>query len=164
MNDLTALARLRNQLFALAAILFCGTIAELLAAKHYQSPTQLVPFGLCGLGLMTVALAWKGSQPNIRVAVRIIMVVIASGSLWGIYEHVTGNLSFVHEVRPHASGMMVLKATLQGGDPILAPGVLAVAAVVTILATFASAAQLVEDREPATRESRRQTSRNKVLT
>lgn len=164
MNELSALSCLRNNLFTLAALLFCGTIAELLAAKHYQSPTQFVPFGLCGLGLITVARASKRPNPNIIAGARAIMVVIVCGSLWGIYELITGNLSFVDEVRPHASGMTVLRATLQGGDPILAPGVLAVAAFVTILATFARTPELVEFAKPATRGPRQQTMQNKLPT
>jgi hypothetical protein len=73
------------------------------------------------------------------------MLIIAAGSLWGIYEHVTGNLEFVHEVRPHAGRIEVLRAALQGGDPLLAPGILAVGAIVAIAATYTQ-----EVAEPAT--------------
>jgi hypothetical protein len=164
MIDRAALVRLRFFLFVLAASLYCGTIAELLAAKHYQSPLQFAPFGLCVLGLVTLALVWKRPEPRIAAAARFAMLVIAGGSLLGIYEHIAGNLSFVHEVRPHADGMTVLKATLQGGDPILAPGVLAVAAAVTILATFTSRVITSGSEERQIDESRQRSMQGKVLT
>jgi len=72
--------------------------------------------------------------------VRAMLIVIALGSLWGIWEHVEGNLSFVHEVRPQASTATVIRATLQGGAPILAPAALAAASAVAIAATYASVA------------------------
>ena len=77
------------------------------------------------------------------------MLVIAGGSLLGIYEHITGNLDFVHEVRRHADTMTVVKQTLQGADPILAPGVLAVASAVTLAATYAATVLSARQAVPA---------------
>jgi hypothetical protein len=139
MNERTALTRLRAFLHLLAAGLFVGTVAELLAAKHYDETVKLVPFALCGLGLAAIAVVWKRPDRRTVTVVRALMLVIALGSLWGIYEHVTGNLDFVHEVRPHADAKTVLKAGVQGGDPILAPAVLAVGAAVALAATYATA-------------------------
>ncbi|HEY7034524.1 MAG TPA: hypothetical protein VH482_24520 [Thermomicrobiales bacterium] len=138
MNDRAALRRLATFLHLLAAALFVGTIGELIAAKHYDSAMQLVPFALCALGLLAVpALRTRPTRPVV-LAIRALMVVTAAGSLLGVYEHVMGNLDFVREVRRHADTMTVVKQTLQGADPILAPGVLAVAAAVTLAATYAS--------------------------
>jgi hypothetical protein len=138
MNERVALCRLATFLHLLAAGLFVGTIGELIAAKHYDSTMQLVPFALCGLGLLAVlALRTRPTRPVV-LAIRALMLVIAGGSLLGVYEHVMGNLEFVHEVRRHADTMTVVKQTLQGGAPILAPGVLAVGAAVTLAATYAS--------------------------
>jgi hypothetical protein len=135
-SEHAALARLQTLLFTLSCGLFAGTIAELLAAKHYESTVQFVPFILCVFGLLAVGLSWTRPSRKCLQATRFLMVIIALGSLWGIYEHVTGNLAFVHEVRPHAERIEVLKAAIQGGDPILAPGVLAVGAIVAIAATY----------------------------
>jgi hypothetical protein len=138
MNERAALRRLETFLHLLAAGLFVGTIGELLAAKHYDSIIQLVPFALCGLGLLAlVALRLRPTRPVV-LAIRALMLVIASGSLLGVYEHIATNLDFVHEVRRHADTMTVVKETLQGRDPILAPGVLAVGAAVTLAATYAT--------------------------
>jgi hypothetical protein len=149
MNESAALGRLTRFLHLLAAGLFVGTIAELIAAKHYDSTMQLVPFALCGLGLMAVAtLTMRPTRPVV-LATRALMLVTAGGSLLGVYEHVTGNLEFVHEVRRHADTMTVVKQTLQGADPILAPGVLAIAAAITLAATYATSVMRTAEPAPA---------------
>ncbi len=64
--------------------------------------------------------------------------VIAAGSLFGVYEHASGNLDLAREVRPHAGTEEGVKAVLTGAAPLLAPGVLAVGALVGIAATVAA--------------------------
>jgi hypothetical protein len=144
MSDRTALRRLNRFLFLLAAGMFLGTIAELLAAKHYEDTIQLLPFALCGIGLL--ALAALKLRPNgpVILAIQGLMLVIAGGSLFGVYEHITGNLEFVHEVRRNADRMTVITDTLQGGAPILAPGILALGAIITLAAAYAQRALTTE--------------------
>lgn len=137
MNERAALGRLTTFLHLLAAALFVGSIGELIAAKHYGSTMQLVPFALCGLGLLALVALHVRPTRSVVLAIRALMVVTAAGSLLGIYEHVMGNLDFVRGVRPHADTMTVIKQTIQGAAPILAPGVLAVAAAITLAATYA---------------------------
>ncbi|MER3437798.1 MAG: hypothetical protein C4346_09555 [Chloroflexota bacterium] len=132
------LQRLHRFLHLLAAAMFAGTIAELIAAKHYQDGVQFIPFALCAAGLIAVLAAWRRPDHKTLRSVRVLLIVIALGSLWGIWEHVEGNLAFVHEVRPHADTATVIRSTLQGGAPILAPAALAAAAAVGIAATYAS--------------------------
>lgn len=130
-----ALRQLGRFLHLLAIALFIGTILELIAAKHYDEPTQLIPFLLCGLGIGLVALAW--GRPTVRTIrwLRAVMLVIAAGSVLGVYFHVSGNMEFAREIHPDASLWTLLRAGIQGRDPLLAPGVLAVAAAVSIAAT-----------------------------
>ena len=47
-----ARVRLRMVLFAIAAAAFLGTVAELVLAKHFKEPVQLIPFALSGVGLI----------------------------------------------------------------------------------------------------------------
>jgi hypothetical protein len=138
MNTVTLVARLRNFLHVLAGAMFLGTIAELIAAKHYQDGVQFVPFALCAAGFMAMVAAWRRPDHKTLMMVRALLIVIALGSLWGIWEHVEGNLEFVHEVRPHADTATVIRSTLQGGAPILAPAALAAAAATGIAATYVS--------------------------
>lgn len=149
MNEGAALRRLRTFLQVLAVAFFVGAIGELLAAKHYESAVQLIPFGLCGLGVGAVLALRRHPTPAVIRAIRSLMIVIAIGSLFGIFEHVAGNIDFVRETRPHAGTMTLVIDTLQGGVPILAPGVLVVGAAVTWAATFASGVLAVRSPLPA---------------
>jgi len=138
MSDRERLARLTNLLYGLAAVMFGGTILELLAARHYQDPVQLIPFALCGVGFVAVLLAWKRPGWATVQALRGLMLVTAAATLLGIWKHLEGNIGFIHEMHPASSGWPLLVAALTGRAPLLASGVLAVAAITAIAATFAA--------------------------
>jgi hypothetical protein len=158
MNDeRIALRRLNRFLFILAAGMFIGTIAELLAAKHYEDTIQFVPFVLCGLGLLALGALKVRPNRTVIIAIRGLMFVIAAGSLFGVYEHVTGNLEFVHEVRRNADRMTVMTDTLQGGAPVLAPSVLAIGAIITLAASYTQRLVMAEPA-PMVAQSNRATT------
>jgi hypothetical protein len=138
MSDRERLARLTNLLYGLAAVMFGGTILELLAAGHYQAPVQLLPFALCGVGFVAVLLAWKRPGWATVQARRGLMLVTAVATLLGIWKHLEGNIGFIHEMHPASSRWPLLVAALTGRAPLLASGVLAVAATAAIAATFAA--------------------------
>src|SRR5215212_7552377 len=138
MSDRERLARLTNLLYGLAAVMFGGTILELLAAKHFQDPVQLIPFALCGAGFMTVLLAWKRPGWVTVQALRSLMLVTATATLLGIWKHIEGNIGFIHEMHPATSGWPLLAGALTGRAPLLVSGVLALAATTAIAATFAA--------------------------
>ena len=58
------------------------------------------------------------------------------GSLFGLYEHIEHNWEFAREIRPNATFSVLLTDTLHGANPLLAPGILALAAVLAIAATY----------------------------
>lgn len=70
------------------------------------------------------------------------MTIIALGSLLGVYEHVEGNLEFARELRPDASGWSLWREALTGRDPLLAAGVFAMAAALTVAATSVPVVQV----------------------
>ena len=148
MNEHERLTRLANLLYGLAAVMFGGTIAELLAARHFKEPMQLIPFVLCGLGLIAVLLAWK--QPGRRAVqgLRALMAISAAGSLLGIWKHIEGNVGFIQEMHPNTSGWPLILGALTGRAPLLASGALAAAAAVAIVATFAAGWELDGSRSP----------------
>jgi hypothetical protein len=137
MSDRERLARLTNLLYGLAAVMFGGTILELLAAKHYQDPVQLIPFALCGAGLIAVLLAWQRPGWATVQGLRSLMLVTAAATLLGIWKHIEGNIGFIHEMHPGTTGWPLLMGALTGRAPLLASGVLA-AATTAIAATFAA--------------------------
>ncbi len=136
MNESVTLRRLRTFLRTLAAVLFGGTVVELLLTGHVDSPIQTVPFALCGLGLLALAAVWlRPGRGSIR-ALRLIMIVVACGSAVGVAQHVSGNLEFGRETQPDAPAVRLLVAALTGAAPLLAPGILAVAASLAVAATY----------------------------
>ncbi|MFN8468380.1 MAG: hypothetical protein U0X20_22675, partial [Caldilineaceae bacterium] len=58
------------------------------------------------------------------------------GSLLGIYEHVAGNIAFAQEILPGTPTADLLLEGLTGANPFLAPGMLAVGALIALAATY----------------------------
>ncbi len=116
---------------------FClGTIAELWLAGHTKQPIQFLPFVLCALGLAAVIAALLRPSRSTLWALRFVMGIAAFGSLIGLYEHITSNLEVVLEVRPNAAMLEALWEAMRGAAPLLAPGILALAAITAIAATY----------------------------
>jgi len=136
MNAEQTLARLRQFLLATAAVMYLGTVVELIALGHFKEPLQWIPFGLCALGLVVTGLAWRSPQRQVLLGVRWIALVITLGSLFGIYEHLENNFSFYREIHANATALELLTHTLGGASPLLAPGTLALAAILAVAATY----------------------------
>ena len=140
--------RLRTFLLVLAGWLCVGTIIELLLVGHTETVVQFIPFVLCGAGLVAVVAALLRPRRGTLCALRGIMVLLLAGSLFGIYEHVEGNLAFALEIRPGAAVSAVWTEALTGAAPLLAPGILGLAALLALAATYAHPA--VQRQQPAT--------------
>jgi len=128
--------RLRRFLFVLAGFIFIGSVIELVLAEHTQSPVQWLPFVLSGLGLMGVTAVLIWPQRKMIASLRALMVVIALGSFFGIFEHIEHNLEFALEIRPNAVASDVFFEALSGANPLLAPGILALGAILALAATY----------------------------
>jgi fatty acid desaturase len=130
------LKRLRQFLLVLAFFLFAGALVELWLVGHTVEFVQWIAFVLAGAGaLASLLVLFRLSPAAVRV-LRVCMLVVALGSLFGIYQHVTGNVAFAREVHPDYSTSQLFWRGLQGGNPLLAPGVLAVAALLALSATY----------------------------
>ena len=64
------------------------------------------------------------------------MAMVVCGSLFGIYEHYANNVAFQREISPSTPMRDALVQAVAGGNPLLAPGTLAVAAVLALAATY----------------------------
>jgi hypothetical protein len=149
MSPERTLERVRAFLHLMALLLFLGTIGELLSVKHYGEPIKLVPFALCGLGILAVVAVWTRPTRATLLGVRAVMIVTMFGSLLGVYEHIQGNLELAREIHRRATTMQRIKQTLTGRDPIAAPGMLAVAALLLLAATFVTTALARPERAVA---------------
>lgn len=136
MTDALVLLRLRRFLLAISALLFSGTVVELLLVGHTEGFVQLIPFILCGLGLLLVVAVWLYPRRMTMMALRACLGLVLLGSLYGVYEHVLGNIAFQREVHPNAQTREVIMGAISGGNPLLAPGILTLAALLAIASTY----------------------------
>jgi len=136
MTSKTVEERLRLFLLGLSGVMCLGAIVELWLAGHTQQLIQFLPFVLCGLGLAAVIGVLLRPGRSTIWALRFIMGIAACGSLIGAYEHITSNLEVVREVNPGLALVDALWQAARGAAPLLAPGVLALAALVAMAATY----------------------------
>ena len=136
MQATTIEQRFRTFLLGLAGWICAGTIAELWLQKHTETPAQLIPFGLCGLGLIAVLAALLRPRRGTLLALRLVMGLLIAGAALGCYEHIENNLELVREIRPSAALSQIWLQVLRGASPLLAPGILALAATLAIAATY----------------------------
>lgn len=132
------LRRLAGFLYGLAAVIFAGTAIELLLASHWDDPIQVLPFALCAVTLLAIIWAWRRPGRGNALLLRAVMVVTIAASGVGVAQHFWGNHEFARETHPRASELDLLRPSLQGGVPLLAPGVLALGAIVAIAASIAA--------------------------
>ncbi|MEO8434923.1 MAG: hypothetical protein ABI596_08515 [Pyrinomonadaceae bacterium] len=130
------LLRLRRFLLVLSVSLFGGALIELWLVGHTKDTIQWLPFALCILGSLAVLLVLFRPGPGTIKALRICMAPVALGTLLGIYLHVEGNISFAREIEPNSPTTDLVLKGLAGANPLLAPGILAVAAVLAVAATY----------------------------
>ncbi len=128
--------RLRRALLGLAGLMFLGTTFELWLVDHTETRIQMIPFVLCGLGVLAVAGVLLSAQPVTVLFLRGVMLLVIAGSSLGMYEHLAGNFAFELEIRPNVTASDVLLDALKGGNPLLAPGMLAVAGAIALIATY----------------------------
>ncbi len=140
--------RLRAMQLSIAAVGFAGVIAELVLHEHWAAPWQVVPFFLCGAGIAAIAVF--AANPG-RVTARLlqaVMLLAAAGAVIGMVQHLQGNFGFEREIFPDAPLAELLGSALKGVAPLLAPGGIALGALVAAAATY---------RHPATGRPRQGT-------
>ena len=64
------------------------------------------------------------------------MAMIGLCSLIGVFEHVRGNYRFWLEIQPDATAWALIKAALEGENPVLAPGILFLGAAIGLSAIY----------------------------
>jgi len=136
MNAEKTLLRLRQFLIIISAGVFVMTVSELFLLSHWSETIQFLPFVLSGLGLVTLILAYFRPSRSTLLVLRWAMIIIAVCSLVGFYEHMENNLEFQREIQPNATASEFIWATLEGANPVLAPGILTLGAVIGLAATY----------------------------
>lgn len=107
-----------------------GVGAELLLIGHFEDWPQMIPLGMIAMGLLTGA--WY-ARSGTRVASRgyslSLALMLASG-LVGQVLHFRGNMEFEIESDPAIGGWSLFAESMTGATPALAPGTMALLAVI----------------------------------
>lgn len=137
--------RLRKALLALGALSAGGAVAELTMERHWDGFIQLIPWVAVGAVFLSIALVWLApNRRTIRLA-RLLAVLVAAATLFGIYEHIdenhkAGALDFRYantwESMSSASQWWKAATKTVGPAPVLAPGVLVEAALCVVAASW----------------------------
>ena len=136
MTSADILSRLRRFLLVFSVLLFGGTVVELWLVNHKEETLQLIPFALCALGTAAALFALFRPRRASLWLLRACMALVVCGTLLGVYLHLDGNIDFQREIDPNAPAADMLLSVLGGGNPLLAPGILAVSAVLALAATY----------------------------
>lgn len=136
---------LRWALLGLAALTIVATTVELAMERHWKTALQITPW--FGVGALVVALALVAVRPR-RPAVhaaRAIAVAVLALSAFGVFEHVRANYDagpldyrYANRWDSMSEGARWLRAATKsvGPAPVLAAGVLAQGALLTVAATI----------------------------
>jgi hypothetical protein len=130
------LAALRRFLLLTLMAGIAGMGLELLFIGHAEDRLQLVPLVLLPAGL--VALAWHTVRPTQTSArgVRLLMALFVASGLLGVGLHYRGNHEFELEMYPAMAGIELVRETLTGATPVLAPGSMALLGLVGLAAVY----------------------------
>lgn len=126
----------RRFLLIVSGFIFLGSVIELIFVEHYESTIQLVPFGLSAIGLIIVLIAlYEGGRRALQW-LRYIMIFIAVGGVFGVYEHLEHNYEFAVEIEPNITAGKAIVEALYGASPLIAPGILCLGALLAYAATW----------------------------
>ncbi|MBX3065818.1 MAG: hypothetical protein KF726_22760 [Anaerolineae bacterium] len=128
--------RYRRFLLILVELMCIGTVIELWLAKHTKETLQFVPFALCVLAFVSVLAVLRRPNRNTIQILRVVMVIVILGSLAGGVIHLHANYEFQTEMRPNVAFLQSLLTALSGAAPLLAPGLLGLAGVLALAATY----------------------------
>ena len=136
MSTAEVLRRLRLFLLVLSSLLFAGTLLELSLVNHTEGAIQWSAFVLAGIGLLVTLGVLARRGPVTVSLLRWCMFLVIVGSLFGIYQHVSNNIAFEREIQSNATWSHLMWKGLSGANPLLAPGTLAVAGLLSLVGTY----------------------------
>ena len=143
-HESATMSTIRRALLAILLLGAVGTLSELFLMEHTDGVWQLAPVVLLGGGVIAIAAHALNQHhvPSIRGFQGLMVVFVLSGII-GIILHYLGNAEFEREMQPDARGLLLVKESLMGATPALAPGTMIQLGLIGLAATF---------RHPALRE------------
>ena len=117
--------RIRGFLLATLAVGIIGMGTELLLIGHAESVQQQIPLILLVLGAVTVGWHAVAPRPVTVRALQVAMTLFVVSGVVGVGLHYQGNVEFELEMYPSMRGFELVRKTLTGATPALAPGSMA---------------------------------------
>lgn len=114
--------RLRRLMLGIFVLGLLGTTTELLLLGHFETWRQWLPFVLLGLGLAAAVRVELRPARGSLLALRAVAFGFLPAGLLGIYFHLESNFEFERELDASAHGFRLLRDSLTGALPALAPG------------------------------------------
>lgn len=111
----------KRLLILIFMVMSAGTFIELLLLGHYEDQWQLVPIILVALGALTFLFNKLNSKWLTKMFRALMILCVISGVL-GVWFHLKANIEFEKEMYPSISGWELVKESLSGAIPALAPG------------------------------------------
>lgn len=133
MNNDKVLKNLRTFLLGFSIFVFLGSLVELFFLNHTREELQFTPFFLSGLGIILAALMLIRPSAGVLKVMRIGMWIIFVGGIFGMSIHVANNFELLQGT---PSLMEILRAGFGGKNPLLAPGILSMAAAMALAAGY----------------------------
>jgi hypothetical protein len=135
-RESAALHTIRLLLIALVFIGILGTVVDLLLLGHIESWAERSPLVL--LAATFVVATWYVAAPTAATvrALQLAMLLCVATGLIGIGYHYASNEEFERELYPTVGGMTLLRESLSGATPLLAPGSLVMLGLVGLTATI----------------------------
>lgn len=127
---------IRPMLVALVLLGVVGLSLELLLLDHYESFTQLIPFGVLAAGLFTGGWLLRAPARRSVLAFGVVMALFVGVGVLGLYLHWAGNRAFELEMEPGTGGWLLAWRSLRGATPSLAPGAMIQAGLVGLIAIY----------------------------
>jgi hypothetical protein len=115
-------ASIRRYLLAVLALGVAGTAGELLLLGHFESVSQWIPLALLAVAIPVLIWHAVSPAPVTVQALRLLMAAFVISGGVGIGFHLSGNVEFERELHPDEYGFTLLRKTLVGATPVLAPG------------------------------------------
>jgi len=99
-----------------------GTLAELYLIGHYEDTWQFVPLGLLVAVTLATGAYLRRPSESLRLLVAGVMWACIVAGLLGSWLHYRGNSEFEREMYPDRAGLELVRESLSGATPVLAPG------------------------------------------
>jgi hypothetical protein len=109
-----------------------GTLAELLLLGHVDGWQQVMPVALLAAAAVLVLLqVFRPTRAISTLFLLMMWLFIVAGPI-GVALHFQGNVEFEREMYPEMAGVELIRKTMTGATPVLAPGTMALLGLVGV--------------------------------